>query len=131
MTTRYTMRATIATPEAMISDANQMAACMGLSLADLQTFGEASYQDEQGNKYAVCSAAMTPRVLLAAAAKQVQRPAWDTTEGIDLAAAAQAMAALIVDAVPATPGAITAVVDIDAMQAIEIMGLTPVPSDGD
>ncbi len=78
MTTRYAMRATIAVPEAMIADANQMAACMGLSLADLQTFGEASYQDEQGNKYAVCSAAMTPRVLQAVGSGQIVRPEFDS-----------------------------------------------------
>lgn len=127
----YTHRVAIACHEALLAAGNNLAACMGLSLADLHTFESAHYQDAQGNRYAVCSAATTPRVLLAAAAKQVQRPAWDTTERIDLEAAAQAMAALIVDAVPAMPGAITAVVDIDAMQAIEIMGLTPVPSDGD
>lgn len=129
--TRYTMRATIACPQGMIDDGNQMAACMGLSLADLNTFGEASYQDEAGNRYAVCSAAMTPRVLQAVGAGQLPRPTFDTDNQINMTGAARALSALVMGADLATPDKITAVIDMDPGSAIAAMGLTPVPTEGD
>jgi hypothetical protein len=128
MTTRYTSRVTIAVPQAMISDANQLAACMGLSLADLQTFGAASYQDEQGNLYAVCSAAMTPRVLQEVSAGQLVRPEFDPNRQINMTGAGRALALLVIDVVPAAPDKIVAIIDMDPSGAIAAMGLTTAPS---
>lgn len=125
----YTHRVTIACPESMMSDGNQLAACMGLSLADLNTFDGAHYQDEQGNRYAVCSAATTPRVLQAAAGNTIQRPAFDTGNDINLTGANRALDALVIGAVLVVPDKITAVVDIDGQQAIAIMGLTSIPNE--
>lgn len=124
MTTRYTTRATIAVPQAMISDANQLAACMGLSLADLNTFGAASYRDEQGNLYAVCSAAMTPRVLQEVSAGQLVRPEFDPNRQINMTGAGRALALLVIDVVPASPEKIVAIIDINPSSAIAAMGLT-------
>ena len=124
MTTRYTTRATIAVPQAMISDANQLAACMGLSLADLNTFGAASYSDEQGNLYAVCSAAMTPRVLQEVSAGQLVRPEFDPNRQINMTGAGRALALLVIDVVPASPEKIVAIIDINPSSAITAMGLT-------
>ncbi len=124
MTTRYTTRATIAVPQAMISDANQLAACMGLSLADLNTFGAASYRDEQGNLYAVCSAAMTPRVLQEVSAGQLVRPEFDPNRQINMTGAGRALALLVIDVVPASPEKIVAIIDINPSSAITAMGLT-------
>jgi hypothetical protein len=114
---------TIAVPEAMISDANQMAACMGLSLADLQTFGEASYHDAQGNRYAVCSAAMTPRVLQAVGTGQIARPSFDTDSQISMEGAGRALIALSIGMDLASPDKIVAVIDTDPSSAIAAMGL--------
>ena len=108
----------------MISDANQLAACMGLSLADLNTFGEASYSDEQGNLYAVCSAAMTPRVLQEVSAGQLVRPEFDPNRQINMTGAGRALALLVIDVVPAAPDKIVAVIDINPSSAITAMGLT-------
>ena len=124
MTTRYTTRATIAVPQAMISDANQLAACMGLSLEDLNTFGAASYRDEQGNLYAVCSAAMTPRVLQEVSAGQLVRPEFDPNRQINMTGAGRALALLVIDVVPASPEKIVAIIDINPSSAIAAMGLT-------
>jgi hypothetical protein len=124
MTTRYTTRATIAVPQAMISDANQLAACMGLSLEDLNTFGAASYRDEQGNLYAVCSAAMTPRVLQEVSAGQLVRPEFDPNRQINMTGAGRALALLVIDVVPASPEKIVAIIDINPSSAITAMGLT-------
>ena len=55
MTTEYKQRATIAVPDPLIPDANQLALALGESAADDQTFGAASYQDAGGNLYAVCN----------------------------------------------------------------------------
>jgi hypothetical protein len=128
MTTRYTSRVTIAVPQAMISDANQLAACMGLSLADLNTFGEASYQDEAGNRYAVCSAAMTPRVLQEVSAGQLVRPEFDPNRQINMTGAGRALALLVIDVVLAAPDKIVAIIDINPSSAIAAMGLTTAPS---
>ena len=122
--TRYTTRVTIAVPEAMISDANQLAACMGLSLADLNTFGAASYRDEQGNLYAVCSAAMTPRVLQEVSAAQLVRPEFDPNRQINMTGAGRALALLVIDVVLAAPDKIVAIIDMDPGSAIAAMGLT-------
>lgn len=128
---RYTVRVTIACPQSLIDDGNQLAACMGLSLADLNTFGEASYQDEAGNLYAVCSAAMTPRVLQSIGAGQIARPAFDPDNQINMTGAARALSALVVEAVPAAPDKIVAIIDMDPGSAIAAMGLTQAPSGGD
>jgi hypothetical protein len=108
----------------MISDANQLAACMGLSLADLNTFGAASYRDEQGNLYAVCSAAMTPRVLQEVSAGQLVRPEFDPNRQINMTGAGRALALLVIDVVPASPEKIVAIIDINPSSAITAMGLT-------
>ncbi len=42
MTTEYTQTATIAVPDPLIPDANQLALCLGESSADDQTFGAAT-----------------------------------------------------------------------------------------
>ena len=55
MTTDYNLRATIAVPVAHIADANQLAICLGQSAADDKTFGAATFQDAEGNLYAVSS----------------------------------------------------------------------------
>ena len=60
MTTAYIQKATIATPVSHIPDANQLALCLGQSSADDQTFTTASYQDADGNLYAVCSTVAKP-----------------------------------------------------------------------
>jgi len=60
MTTEYTQIATIAVPDPLIPDANQLALCLGESAADDQTFGAATYQDDEGNLYAVCSTVAKP-----------------------------------------------------------------------
>lgn len=55
MTTEYTHRVTIAVPELLVSDANQLALITGESPHNDQTFKAARYENESGAKYAVCS----------------------------------------------------------------------------
>lgn len=61
--TQYTHRITLAVPELLIPQANQLALIMGESAEDVSTFAVANWQDALGNKYAVCSAVAKPSVL--------------------------------------------------------------------
>ena len=53
MMTKYQQRATIAVPEPLIAEANQLALALGESAADDQTFGAATYQDAEDRKSVV------------------------------------------------------------------------------
>ena len=120
----YDHRITLAVPEAFISDANNLAACVGLSHADLNTFTEASWQDAQGNLYSVCSAQVTDRVLSFLGGALV-RPEWDAGQQISMAAANRALALITTEGL-ATPESIRIVIDMDGLQALESIGLAPV-----
>ena len=124
------MRVTIACPEALIGDANQLALCLGLGPEDVQTYGEAVWQDAAGQRYAVASAVVS-RHFAAMAASELVEPAW----GADMAAARRAQAALRViapsadlEAPPppdprATPEAIVAVIEEDTATAVRMLGV--------
>lgn len=60
---QYTHRMTLAVPESLIPQANQLALIVGESADDVNTFTKASYQDAEGNKYAACSTVIKPIVL--------------------------------------------------------------------
>ena len=91
MTTLYQQKATIATPAAHIPDANQLALALGESSADDQTFSTASYQDAQGNLYAVASTVAKP-VFAQLAGQPLQAP--DHAPDMDVEAATRAQALL-------------------------------------
>jgi len=106
MTTEYTQIATIAVPEALIPDANQLALCLGESSADDQTFGAASYQDAQGNLYSVSSTVAKP-IFAQLASQPLQAP--NHAPGVDLEAATRAQALLQINGGIATPDVIAVI----------------------
>lgn len=59
----YKHRMSLVVPEQLIAKANQLALIVGVSSDDDKTFAQASYQDADGNLYAVCSTAIKPVVL--------------------------------------------------------------------
>ena len=127
MSTQYTNRATIATPAANIPDANQLALCLGESPADDQTFTTASYQDAQGNLYAVCSTVAKP-IFAEMAGQPLQAP--DHAPGMDLAAAARAQSLLKINGGIARPDVIAVILGDrleSAQDHIEALGLTRIP----
>ncbi|WPZ28990.1 hypothetical protein T8A63_15355 [Sulfitobacter sp. OXR-159] len=71
------MRLTIICPEAHREDANQLAMVLGYGPADAATYGEASWQDTEGNRYAAASLDVAP-VLVSDATSTLERPVWDT-----------------------------------------------------
>ena len=128
MTTLYQQKATIATPAAHIPDANQLALCLGESSADDQTFSTASYQDAQGNLYAVCSTVAKP-IFAELAGQPLQAPdhAPDMVE-----AATRSQALLQINGGKATPDVIAVILGgrlESAQDHIAALGLERVQQD--
>ena len=122
------IRITIACPEVHIEAANQLARCIGYTEADGLTYGEAIWQDSEGNRYAVASTLASPAFLTTAIAPLADQP-W----GADMAAAAKAQALVAVFGVAddegspaAQPDRITAIVMDDPQAAIAMLGLVRV-----
>jgi len=126
MMTKYQQRATIAVPEPLIAEANQLALALGESAADDQTFTTASYQDAQGNLYAVCSTVAKP-IFAQIAGQPLQAPAH--APDMDVEAATRAQALLQINGGIATPDVI-AVILSDRLESaqlhIKVLGLTRV-----
>jgi len=123
----YTQRVTIATPIAHIQDANQLALALGESSADDKTFTSASYQDAQGNLYAVASTVAKP--IFAQMAGQPLKAPSDSPD-MDLAAATRAQSLLQINNSIATPDVIAVVLgsnDESAQEHIKRLGLDHVP----
>jgi len=131
MITRYQKKATVATPVAHIPDANQLALCLGESPADDQTFTAASYQDAQGNLYAVCSTVAKP-VFAQLAGQPLQAP--DHTLGMDLVAATRAQSLLQINGGIASPDVIAVILGNrleSAQDHIKALGLTRIEQELD
>ena len=129
MATLYTTRATIATPAAHIPEANQLALCLGESSADDQTFSTASYQDAEGNLYAVCSTAAKP-IFADLVGQPLQAP--DHAPDMDLAAATRSQALLQINGGMANPDVIAVILGNrleSAQDHIAALGLERVQQD--
>ncbi len=111
------IRVTIACPEALIGDANQLALCLGLGSEDAHTYGAACWLDAAGNRYAVASA-IVPSRFAADAAAPLADPPW----GADMAAAGRAQALIRLDVV-AGPDRLACVFGDDATAALAVLGL--------
>lgn len=120
-------RITAASPEALVSDSNQYAMCLGQSEADGETYRGLNWQDADGNLYAAASFEARDEWIVAAQQPLV-RPAWDVNEVIDMDAAERAQAALVfsTEAILASPAALTAIGGMDGVAALAAMGLTAV-----
>ena len=125
-------RITAAAPEALVSDANNYAMCLGYSLADGLTFSNLNWQDSNGSLYG-CASWEASEEWLGKAQEPLERPSWDVDEVIDMVAAGRAQAALVIstEALLASPSNLTAISGMDALTALEAMGLTTVPVDND
>ena len=122
------MRITVACPDALRVDANNLAMVLAFGPPDELTYGALNWQDVDGNLYAAASFDAGPE-FLGAAQSALVRPAWDVDPyTISMAAANRAQAALVLwngeDDVPlATSGALTAIAGMDRLIALAQMGL--------
>ena len=98
------MRITVACGEALISDANNLAMVLAKSEADNETYRQPTWQDTNGNVYAVTSFEVTEDWVNRAQSPLV-RPDWDVNNFIDMDAANRAQAALVFEAFPNIPTA--------------------------
>ena len=129
MTTEYQQRATIAAPAAHMPDANQLALALGESHADDRTFTSASYQDADGNLYAVCSTVAKP-VFAQLAVQPLQ--AAEHAPDMDVEAATRAQALLQINNGTARPDVIAVILGDrkeSSQDHIKALGLTPIPQD--
>ena len=121
------MRITIACPEALRDDANQLAMVLGYGPDDAETYGELNWQDTGGKLYA-CASLIVSDAFTTAAQSGLQRPAWDTNSHVNMDAARRAQAALVFSLTPVTamPNKLTACAGDDALATLAAMGLTQV-----
>jgi len=121
------LRLTIACPDALRDDANNLAMALGYRPDDAGTYVGLNWQDADGNLYA-CASLIVSDTFTTAAQSGLQRPSWDTDNIIDMDAARRAQAALVFSLTPVTamPDKLTACVGDDALATLAAMGLTQV-----
>ena len=124
------MRLTIACPELMRDDSNQLAMTLGYGPSDAETYVSLNWQDAGGNLYAVASLPVSD-AFVSTAQSTLSRPAWDTDSHVNMDAARRAQAALIFSLTPVTamPDKLTACAGDDALAVLAAMGLTQVEAD--
>ena len=121
------LRLTIACPDALRDDANNLAMALGYRPDDAGTYVGLNWQDADGNLYA-CASLIVSDTFTTAAQSGLQRPSWDTDNIIDMDAARRAQAALAFSLTPVTamPDKLTACAGDDALATLATMGLTQV-----
>ena len=124
------MRLTIACPDALRDDANNLAMVLGFGPDDARTYLALNWQDVDGNLYA-CASLPVGAAFTTVAQTALQRPAWDTGDHISMAGANRAQEALVFSLEPALamPDKLTACAGDDARATLAAMGLTQVEVD--
>ena len=124
------MRLTIACPDALRDDANNLAMVLGYGPADAETYVALNWQDADGNLYA-CASLIVSDTFVSKAQSTLSRPAWDVDNIIDMDAARRAQAALVFSLTPvaAMPDKLTACAGDDALATLAAMGLSQVEVD--
>ena len=112
-------------PEALISDANQLAMVVAYGPADELTFGLPNCVGGDGNLYQARNI-WAPDTLFSVLQAPLVRPEWDTEDYIDMVAAERAQAALVFSTEPvaADPAHLTAIGAMEGVEALAAMGLT-------
>ena len=124
------MRITIACPDALRDDVNNLAMVLGYGPYDAETYGSLNWEDAAGNLYA-CASLIVSDTFVSTAQSTLSRPAWDVDNIIDMDAARRAQAALVFSLTPVTamPDKLTACAGDDALAVLAAMGLTQVEAD--
>jgi len=121
------MRITIACPDALRDDANNLAMVLGYGPSDAETYVALNWLDTAGNLYA-CASLPVSDAFTTTAQSGLQRPSWDTDNHVNMAGANRAQAALVFSLTPVTamPDKLTACAGDDALAVLAAMGLTQV-----
>ena len=124
------MRITIACPDALRDDANNLAMVLGYGPSDAETYVALNWHDVDGDLYA-CASLIVSDAFTTAAQSGLQRPSWDTDSHVNMAGANRAQAALVLSLTPVTamPDKLTACAGDDALAVLAAMGLTQVEAE--
>lgn len=122
----YTHRMTLVVPESLIPQANQLALIAGESPDDIHTFTQTSYQDIDGNLYAVCSTVIKPIVLSLLSTPLADSVLQADGANLTLAQAAMDKVVMYADGVTAMPEHIYIAIDIEPHEFFELVGLSAI-----
>ena len=122
----YKHRMSLAVPQALMPQANQLALIVGVSEYDDNTFTTANWQDANGNLYAVCSTVIKPVVLglFGISLSNITLPAH--ASNADVVAAQQALDKVVMykQGDKASTAKIMCAIDFEPLTAFADMGLT-------
>ncbi|OLF36509.1 hypothetical protein BTW00_05325 [Psychrobacter sp. C 20.9] len=127
----YTHRMTLAVPEALMPQANQLALIVGESSDDDKTFAAANWQDKDGNLYAVCSTAIKSVVLGLFGVSLTDITLPTHAVNADVTAAQQALDKVVMykQGDKVSTAKIMCAIDFEPLAAFDDMGLTIIESD--
>lgn len=127
----YKHRMSLAVPQALMTQANQLALIVGVSSDDDKTFTAANWRDKDGNLYAVCSTVIKPVVLglFGINLTDITLPAHAINA--DVVAAQQALDKVVMynQGDKVSTASIMCAIDFEPLTAFADMGLTIVESD--
>ena len=121
----------LAVPQALMAQANQLALIVGESEHDDETFTVANWQDKDGNLYAVCSMIIKPVVLAMFGIKLADITLPTHAVNADVTAAQQALDKVVMykQGDKASTAKIMCAIDFEPLQAFTDMGLTIIETD--
>ena len=124
----YVMRVTIAVPEGIVEEANDLAMVLGQGPNDAYTFRDPTWEDVEGNIYSLASTPIKPS-FYTEALSALSRPEWDESPyRVNMSAANRAQDKLVIynplSPVTVTTSSILAVIDDDPRSSAIVMGLT-------
>lgn len=122
----YKHRMSLAVPQSLMSQANQLALIVGVSSDDDKTFTTANWQGKDGNMYAVCSTAIKPVVLGLFGIKLSDIPLPPHAVNADVAAAQEALDIGVIwtGTEQVNSNTIMIAIDYEPLQFFEDCGLT-------
>ena len=122
----YKHRMSLAVPQTLIPQANQLALIAGESDYDDKTFTAANWQDANGNLYAVCSTVIKPVVLGLFGISLTDITLPTHASNADITAAQQALDKVVMykQGDKASTAEIMCAIDFEPLAAFADMGLT-------
>ena len=127
----YKHRMSLVVPQALVTQANQLALIVGVSEHDNETFTTANWQDKDGNLYAVCSTVIKPVVLglFGISLSNITLPAHASKAEVTAAQQALDKVVMYKQGDKASTAKVMCAIDFEPLTAFADMGLTIIESD--
>ncbi len=122
----YKHRMSLVVPQALVTQANQLALIVGVSEHDNETFTTANWQDKDGNLYAVCSTVIKPVVLglFGISLSNITLPAHASKAEVTAAQQALDKVVMYKQGDKASTAKVMCAIDFEPLTAFADMGLT-------